>query len=234
MKRILLLLIIGMSTNLIFAQDVIVQQNGDEIQSKIIEITIDIIKYKEYGFQDGPTRNINISEVFMIIYENGKREVFSTIKNKTHKPKDKTSKSNYKGKYFMLATGYGNSYGGLGIRSQARFGSIIGFGIHAGLGYLPSGDIAMVSGGLKFFAYKGLYINTQFGLTGYEESYSYYHHYQDENVVFGPSFLIGGDWVWGSKTAYGFNAALGFSRNLNNTYMDDVTLAIDLGFVIRF
>jgi len=80
MKRILFLLLIGLSSNLIFAQDIIVKTNGDEIKSKILEITSETIKYKEYEFQDGPIRNINISEVFMVIYENGEREMF---KNKS-------------------------------------------------------------------------------------------------------------------------------------------------------
>ena len=42
----------------------------------MLEITDLLIKYKDFDFQDGPTRNINISDVFMITYENGQKEVF--------------------------------------------------------------------------------------------------------------------------------------------------------------
>ena len=55
---------------------------------KVLEITDQQIKYKEFDFQDGPTRNMNISEIFMITYENGKREVF----NKPNETNDPSSK----------------------------------------------------------------------------------------------------------------------------------------------
>ena len=127
MKRFLFSLLIGLLSNLIFAQDIIIKQNGDEIKSKILEITSETIKYKEFEFQDGPTRNINISDVFMVIYENGKREKFTTTESPTPKkdtkesrtPKEDTKESptpkkdtknevsnnNYQGNYFMLGGG---------------------------------------------------------------------------------------------------------------------------------
>jgi len=77
MKKILVLLaFVGLSLGA-NAQDIILKQDGSEIKAKVLEITDQQIKYKEFDFQDGPTRNINISEVFMITYENGKREVFN-------------------------------------------------------------------------------------------------------------------------------------------------------------
>jgi len=78
MKKIFLILVIvtgfGITAQ---AQDIILKKpDASEIKAKVLEITDDQIKYKEFDFQDGPTRNINISEVFMIIYENGKIEFF--------------------------------------------------------------------------------------------------------------------------------------------------------------
>ena len=235
MKRILFLLLIGLSSNLIFAQDIIVKQNGDEIKSKILEITSETIKYKEFEFQDGPTRNINISDVFMVIYENGKREKFTTTESQTSKEdtKNEVSNNDYKGNYFMLGTGYGNSYGGLGLRAQWRMGGKQGFGIHAGAGYFPNAPI-LASAGVKFFPYKDFYINTQFGLTGYEEYYYSSYYYYDSHLLYGPSFLVGGDWTWGSKVGYGFNAGLGITYNINAEIISTITLALDLGFIIRF
>ena len=68
-----------------FAQDVIYKIDGAEIKAKITDITTETIKYKKYEQQDGPIRNILISDVFMIIYENGTREVF---KENTTSPKN--------------------------------------------------------------------------------------------------------------------------------------------------
>ncbi len=225
MKRILFLLLIVLLNNLIFAQDIIVKTDGDEIKSKILEITNETIKYKEFEFQDGPIRNINISEVFMVIYENGKREKFTTIENQDSK---EILNNKYKSNYFSLGTGYGNSYGGFGVRAQWRMGGIQGFGIHAGVGYFPDAPI-LASFGLKFFPYKDLYINTQFGLTGYESFY-----YSQKRLLYGTSFLIGSDWTWGGKIGYGFNAGFGITYNINTRYSKAIKMALDLGFLIRF
>lgn len=62
--------------NTLFAQDFIYKSDGSEIEVKVIEITTDVIKYKKYDFLDGPIYNIKIENVFMIVYENGQKEVF--------------------------------------------------------------------------------------------------------------------------------------------------------------
>lgn len=58
------------------AQDIILKKDGLEIESKILEITDQQIKYRDFDFLNGPVRNIPISEVLMITYENGKKEFF--------------------------------------------------------------------------------------------------------------------------------------------------------------
>ncbi|MFC5269297.1 hypothetical protein [Adhaeribacter terreus] len=63
------------------AQDVIVKNDKSEIQAKVLEITDDAVKYKQFQFQDGPVYNIRKAEVFMILYQNGNRETFSTLGN---------------------------------------------------------------------------------------------------------------------------------------------------------
>jgi hypothetical protein len=236
MKRILFLLLFGFTHNLIFAQDIIIKQNGDEIKSKIIEITDETIEYKEFEFQDRPIRNIKISEVFMIIYENGKREKFTTTENPNSKEvtKNEVSNNGYKASYFMLGIGRGKGYGGAGIRVQWRMGGNQRFGIHAGAGYFPNAPI-LASAGVKFFLYKDLYINTQFGLTGWEEHHYDTTYYNDSNshLLYGPSFLIGGDWAWGSKVGFGFNIGFGITYRINAEYYTAINVALDLGFIIR-
>jgi hypothetical protein len=58
------------------AQDIILKQDGAEIKAKVLEITDQHIKYKDFDFQNEPIRNINIPDVFMITYENGQKEIF--------------------------------------------------------------------------------------------------------------------------------------------------------------
>ena len=66
------------------AQDMILKKDGSEIKAKVLEITDQQIKYKDFDFQSGTTQEINISEVFMIRGENRKERVF----NKSIETKD--------------------------------------------------------------------------------------------------------------------------------------------------
>lgn len=55
----------------LFAQDFIIKSTGDEIKAKVLEITINEIKYKKFTDLEGPIISILKSEVFMIKYANG-------------------------------------------------------------------------------------------------------------------------------------------------------------------
>lgn len=72
-------------SNTTSAQDVIYRNNGKTIQSKIIEIGEDYVKYKEYDNQDGPLYNIDLARVKQIKYENGKVEKYSNEVDKFDK-----------------------------------------------------------------------------------------------------------------------------------------------------
>lgn len=70
----------------LFSQDIMVLKNSDEIKSKVIEITDLTIKYKKWENVNGPTYNINKSEVLFIRYENGTKEVINTTPQQTTPP----------------------------------------------------------------------------------------------------------------------------------------------------
>jgi len=70
-----------------YAQDIIVLQNGEEVSTKVLKISTSEIEYKMFNHLDGPTRIVAKTDVFMIIYENGTREVMkSTTENKNSEP----------------------------------------------------------------------------------------------------------------------------------------------------
>lgn len=78
------------------SQDVILLKDGNEIKSKVIEITEDVIKYKKFEHLDGPLISISKNKIFMITYENGTKEVISTVEidsKEEIKPKEDTKKS---------------------------------------------------------------------------------------------------------------------------------------------
>jgi len=77
MKKIILILIGIVFINALYAQDVIFKKNGDEIYAKIQEVGISDVKYKKFDNQEGPLYTILKSEIFMIKFENGTKEVFN-------------------------------------------------------------------------------------------------------------------------------------------------------------
>jgi hypothetical protein len=148
--------------------------------------------------------------------------------------------------YFSLATGMGDSYGGLGFRAQARFGRIMGVGVHTGVGwlfpYLSNGDNIYIDGnsisvmtGVKFFAYRGWYLDVQFGNFG---RIGEIYHVGDQVVVrnlrtpYGFVFTAGGDWFL-SRT-FGLNFGLGTALDLTAPNSSNTFPAFDMGFIIKW
>lgn len=61
----------------ISAQDIIVKRNGDELQCRILEVSKNEVKYKRWTNQDGPAFSEKKSNIFMIKYENGDKDVIA-------------------------------------------------------------------------------------------------------------------------------------------------------------
>lgn len=58
------------------AQDMLTKRNGDEIAVKVLEVTPTEVRYKRTDNPDGPLFIVLRSEVFMIKYANGTKDVF--------------------------------------------------------------------------------------------------------------------------------------------------------------
>jgi len=61
------------------AQDVILKKDQSRLNTKVVEITDEHIKYRLFDFQDGPIYNIRKTEVSIIFYEKGRREQFNAV-----------------------------------------------------------------------------------------------------------------------------------------------------------
>ncbi len=66
--------------------DNLITKEGDEFKCKVVEVGVDVIKYKKCGFKDGPLISIPRSSVWMIIYSNGETDVIKDFKVKDEKP----------------------------------------------------------------------------------------------------------------------------------------------------
>jgi hypothetical protein len=103
MKKIILTTVVSIfTTSLCFSQDMITKKSGEDIQVKVIEVTTTEVKYKKFDNLNGPTFTILKSDILMIRYENGTKDIFSVeTKNASQ---DKFGKV-----YFFRSTGFQGS-----------------------------------------------------------------------------------------------------------------------------
>lgn len=80
MRKLCLVLSLCLSS-LIYAQDVIVLNDGSSIISKVVEVGSTDIKYKKWSNLEGPTYTLKITEILSVNYQNGEKESFRTRKN---------------------------------------------------------------------------------------------------------------------------------------------------------
>jgi len=77
MKKIIILLLMSFTSIGLIAQDTIVKINGDEIQCKVKEVTQAAVQYKKFSNPDGPLYIMNLTDIIMIKYQNGARDIFN-------------------------------------------------------------------------------------------------------------------------------------------------------------
>lgn len=211
----------------------------------VIAMTINLVSAKDLALNQNTTfglKGLNFNPKTLISLENPTQvDLFAffndndenvSMNNNNENGTNEMRKKKYKGKYFMLGSGFGPSYGGFGIKAQFRFPltKTQGIGVHAGVGAFPFAPI-LGNVGVKYFPYKDIYINAQFGLNGIElyETLDFFA----SKTLYGPSLLIGGDWTWGKKVGVGINAAIGASYYINAEYFYHFFPTMDLGFIVR-
>jgi|GEM_PF-4643882 len=63
-------------SSFVFAQDIITRLNGDEIQAKVTEVNTEEVKYRKFSNLTGPIYTMLQSDIFMIKYEDGSKDIF--------------------------------------------------------------------------------------------------------------------------------------------------------------
>lgn len=61
-------------------QDLIILKDGNEINAQVMEINLSDIKYKKLDNPGGPSYSVQKSEVFMIKYKNGTKDIINKVK----------------------------------------------------------------------------------------------------------------------------------------------------------
>jgi hypothetical protein len=243
MKHILLLLTFLFISAVSFSQDFIYFLHGKKITAMVLQISKDKLRYHAIDDPEGVIRDSPIRDIFMIQYRNGKEEIFGL---NLHGQREKFF-SNGKDQYYSLAFGGGVNYGFFGFRFQHRWGKIQGWAYHAAVGLSPYGTpehpaTIDFSVGMKYFFYKGWYLDLGFGsipvkdLTPSVKDTSLHSadlNLQDISVrtAYGIICTIGGDWFFNRYV--GVNADMGAAFNLTRPGYSPVMFAINIGFFFK-
>lgn len=76
-KSIIILFALVVFIPLAKSQDVITKKTGEDITTKVVEITLNEVKYKKWDNQEGPLISISKSDILMIRYQNGTKDLFN-------------------------------------------------------------------------------------------------------------------------------------------------------------
>lgn len=85
MKSTLILIALMLNSIVSNSQDLIIKRTGEDINSKVLEISNNEVKFKKWENLDGPIISIPKNEILMIRYQNGTKDIFNDeIKNKSN------------------------------------------------------------------------------------------------------------------------------------------------------
>ena len=77
MKKLLTLGLFLFGCCSLFAQDLITKKDGTDVEAKVLEVTTNEVKYKLFAEPNGVTYTAKKSELLMIRYESGRKDIFT-------------------------------------------------------------------------------------------------------------------------------------------------------------
>lgn len=189
-----------------FSQDVIIKPNGDEIKAKVLEVTLTIIKFKKLDNLNGPTFEMLKSDIFMIKYENGTKDVFSPTESKSSISKEKPNISSETEKDANEDTEKYLSF------SKSHKSTSILYGLSAILGY---GAFSDGDGSLDFNSYAIGPVSVIFNKALSDKI----------SVSYGPSVMY---------YRQGFSYSGGYNNTTNKGSTNLILAAVTVGFNYHF
>ena len=94
MRKQIVLSMLSLAALNVAAQDIIVMRNGDEVEAKVRKVGTTEVEYHKWSNQDGPVYSVAKSDVFMVKYKNGEKDVFDNVTAKSdNSPKSESNSS---------------------------------------------------------------------------------------------------------------------------------------------
>ena len=102
MKKELLIVLLSIVTTVSFSQDVLLFQDGNKKDVKILEITPEIVKYQKFNSSSQVVYTENKFDLIGVVFEDGEFEKFETIKSSYSKNRN-SNLGDYGNNMFFLA-----------------------------------------------------------------------------------------------------------------------------------
>lgn len=146
MKKIVLIYILSIIFFYANAQDIILKNNGEEISANILEITPELVKYKDTNLSDGPLFSIYKKDIKNITFKDGNVMVLTNDKPVSN------NKSNGKyNTYTITDSRDSKKYKIVKIGEQDWFAENLSFKTNSSLVYDNDEDYEEIYGRLYYF-----------------------------------------------------------------------------------
>ena len=165
-----------------FAQDVITLRNGNDVQALVQEVGEVEVKYKRLDNPSGPNYTLKKSDIFMINYANGSRDIFQQQGNTEADNQQPAASANVEREKAQYYPGYFTITAGKSAFGTVSYGEIT-----------KGGTFVLGVDGARFLnPYLGIGLKINLGFCevdfGKDYYYNHYTHYYDEVVLFvGPA-----------------------------------------------
>ena len=228
LRYFLLIFIFTICSECVKAQDIIVKANNDSLRVKIVQITLDKIRFRFYGMKTGPISEIHKNQVKQIIYENGSTltivyNLFDISKDLLIKEKFRSAKIDiFSPLLNHITVGYEHRIK-LGMNAEIK-GSYIGWRVNKTLdkteGFFVKGGVRFIKctntirKGLKYMhPMKGSYLKPEL-IFGRYTSIEDGHKINFSN--FGASLMFGRQYILGNVICLDFYGGAGVGHQINS------------------
>lgn len=235
MKKKLIVITLFLLIGSLSAQDKIYFNDGSTIEAKVLVVSESKVQYKNFDNQSGPTFEIGLSKINMIIYENGSHQIFKEEKG-YEATMSKTGKDFRKNRINLdlLAIGVNgptsisyeimNEDGSLGIEIPISVyfnrGGVVGYTIGANM---------------KFYTNKqgkGFYGGPSLGLGAFEW-YTHNYYYSNTSADFSAYLGLKLGYQFQISDLFGINLA-GNGGGISNFDLFDFGYSLNLGINFSF
>ncbi len=237
MKKILIVITLLLMIGSLSAQDKIYFNDGSTIEAKVLVVSESNVQYKNFDNQSGPTFEIGLSKINMIIYENGSHQMFKEKDDEATMSK-KTSRDFRKNRINLdlLAIG-ANGPTSISYERISEDGSR-GIEIPVSVYFNSDGVVGYTIGAnLKFYTNKqgkGFYIGPSLGLGVFDWYYnSGYYGYYSTSSDFSAYLGLKLGYQFQISDLFGINLA-GNGGGISNFDEFDYGYSLNLGINFSF